>query len=318
MPAEIAFCRRAGDAIGRSVNFLGKMMVEDLQRASVGHNERPFDVADFYRANGFFLFRQALDRRLVEDVARIEQEIVRPYGGPLLRHNGKIATHDHAMGPPWDVARRQSGLLNPHRLGEGPLKAFSEATTRLLTSQSLFNCLHKLDGNDRYTLHQSIFFFVSARTDTHQDRVTLDTVPAGGSFTVWIPVDRVRPANGPLFVVPRKLGVYDEALEGIGAGGESRGAMSGAYNDAVADSVGSSEIEAVMPFLQPGDVMIFGPSTPHGSFAALDKNLWRRSFQAIYRPTAITRWGAYPTHDEPHDVATEEVEMNESFNFLRG
>jgi hypothetical protein len=94
--------------------------------------------------------------------------------------------------------------------------------------------------------------------------------------------------------------------------------MSGAYNDAVADKVGSAEVEAVMPFLQPGDVMIFGPSTPHGSFAALDKSLWRRSFQAIYRPTAITRWGAYPTHDEPHDVASEEVEMNANFNFLRG
>jgi len=294
-------------------------MVEDLNGPSAGHHERPLDVADFYRSNGFFLFRQALDRRLVEDVATIERDVVRPYGGPLLRHNGKIATHDHAMGPPWDVARRQSGLLNPHRLGEGPLRAFSEATTRLLTSQSLFDCLHKLDGNERYTLHQSIFFFVSARTDTHQDRVTLDTVPAGRSFTVWIPIDRVRPANGPLFVVPRGLGVYDQTLESIGANAASgnRGAMTGAYNDALADRVGASEVEAVMPFLQPGDVLIFGPSTPHGSFAALDKNLWRRSFQAIYRPTAITRWGAYPTHDEPHDVATEEVELNGSFNSLR-
>jgi hypothetical protein len=293
-------------------------MGENLQTASLARRDNASDVAATYQANGFFLFRQALDRHLIEEVAKVEQDIVRPYTGPLLRHNGKVAAHDHAMGPPWDVDRRQSGLLNPHRLGEGPLRAFAEATTRLLTSQSLFDCLHKLDGNDRYTLHQSIFFFVSARTDIHQDRVTLDTVPAGRSFTVWIPVDRVRPANGPLFVVPRELGVYDQALEGIGAGGGSRGAMSGAYNDAVAENVGSTEVEAVMPFLQPGDVIIFGPSTPHGSFAALDKSLWRRSFQAIYRPTAMTRWGAYPTHDEPHDVATEEVEMNGNFNFLRG
>lgn len=293
-------------------------MDDNVQAASSARRDNAADVAANYQANGFFLFRQALDRRLIEDVAKVEQEVVRPYGGPLLRHNGRVATHDHSMGPPWDVARRQSGLLNPHRLGEGPLRAFSEATTRLLTSQSLFDCLHRLDGKERYTLHQSIFFFVSARTDTHLDRVTLDTVPAGQSFTVWIPVDRVRPANGPLFVVPRELGVYDKEPENAGAAGESRGAMSGAYNDAVADKVGSSDMEAVMPFLQPGDVMIFGPSTPHGSFAALDKSLWRRSFQAIYRPTAITRWGAYPTHDEPHDVASEEVEMNGNFNFLRG
>ena len=55
----------------------------------------------------------------------------------------------------------------------------------------IFDCLHKLDGGKRYTLHQSIFFFVSARTDTHLDRVTLDTVPRGRSFTVWVPLDPV-------------------------------------------------------------------------------------------------------------------------------
>jgi hypothetical protein len=181
-------------------------MGDDLRTVSSARPGNVPDVAATYHANGFFLFRQGLDARLVKDVAAIEEEVVRPYTGPLLRHNGKVAPHDHALGPPWDVARRQSGLLNPHRLGEGPLRAFSEATTRLLTSQSLFDCLHKLDGGDRYTLHQSIFFFVSARTDTHQDRVTLDTVPAGRSFTVWIPVDRVRPANGPLFVRAARVG----------------------------------------------------------------------------------------------------------------
>jgi len=94
--------------------------------------------------------------------------------------------------------------------------------------------------------------------------------------------------------------------------------VAGAYNDALAKKLGASEVEAVMPFQQPGDVMIFGPSTPHGSFAALDKHLWRRAFQAIFRPTAITRWGAYPTHDETHNVQTEEEEMTSGFNFLRG
>jgi hypothetical protein len=293
------------------------MMVEDLQTASVGHNKLPPDVADSYRANGFFLFRQGLDRQLVEDVAKAEEAIVRPYRGPLLRHNGKIAAHDHANGPPWDVQRRQSGLQDPQKLGEGPMREFAEATKRLLTSESLFRCLNRIDGHERYTLHQSIFFFVSARTDIHLDRVTLDTTPRGQSFTVWIPIDYVRPANGPLFVVPRAVGTYDQELEGISGGDGSRGAMTIAYNDALATKIGASEEEALMPFQQPGDVLIFGPSTPHGSFAALDKHLWRRAFQAIYRPTSVTRWGAYPNHDEPHSVESEEVEITPHFNFLR-
>jgi hypothetical protein len=275
------------------------------------------DVADFYRANGFFLFRQGLDRHLVEAVADTEEAIVRPYRGPLLRHNGKVTSHDHSQGPPWDVARRQSGLQDPHKLGESPIRAFSEAAKRLLTSESLFRCLNQIDGQERYTLHQVIFFFVSARTDIHLDRVTLDTTPRGQSFTVWIPIDHVRPANGPLFVVPRPVGTYDQELEGITGGDGSRGAMTIAYNDALARKIGGDTEEAMMPFQQPGDVLIFGPSTPHGSFAALDKHLWRRSFQAIYRPTSVTRWGAYPNHDEPHDVASEEVEITPHFNFLR-
>jgi hypothetical protein len=291
-------------------------MGEHLHGTYFRRREPVADEASAYQTDGFFLFRQAIDRRLVDEAAKAEERIIRPYRGPLLRHNGKIARHDHRKGPPWDVARRQSGLLNPQRLSEGPLQAFREATVRLLTSEAIFSCLHRLDGNERYTLHQSIFFFVSARTDTHLDRVTLDTVPRGRSFTVWIPIDPVRPANGPLFVVPRSLDVYDDDLEGIGRG--SRGEKIAAFNDALARKFAASDGEAVLPVMQPGDVMIFGPSTPHGSFAALDRSLWRRAFQAIYRPTTIARWGAYPTHDETHNVQTEEEEMTSGFNFLRG
>src|SRR4051812_39525075 len=128
-------------------------MVETLERASAASRAAVADAADFYRANGFFLFRQALNPRLIEAVAKAEETIVRPYRGPLLRHNGKIASHDHRQGPPWDVQRRQSGLLDPQKLNEGPLKEFSKAVTQLLTSEDLFSCLNRLDGQERYTLH---------------------------------------------------------------------------------------------------------------------------------------------------------------------
>jgi ectoine hydroxylase-related dioxygenase (phytanoyl-CoA dioxygenase family) len=292
-------------------------MAENLYREWFGRRKPVADPASAYKAEGFFLFRQVLDRRLVEEVARAEETVIRPYEGSLLRHNGKVAPHDHTKGPPSDFVRRQSGLLNPHRLTEQALRGFTEASIALLTSEAIFECLHKLDGSERYTLHQSIFFFVSARTDTHLDRVTLDTVPHGRSFTVWVPFDPVRPANGPLFVVPRPLGVYDDDLEGIAAGGGSRGEMTMAFNEALSQKFAASDAEAVMPVMQPGDVMVFAPSTPHGSFASLDASLWRRAFQVIYRPTEITRWGAYPTHDEPHNVQTEEEQLTARFNFLR-
>lgn len=272
--------------------------------------------ASAYQSQGFFVFRRAIDRLLVNAVVKADETVVRPYTGPLMRHSGKVMSHNHMDGPTRGDDRWHSGLLNPHRLAED-LRVFRDATIELLTSDSIFNCLHKLDGSKRYTLHQSIFFFVSPVADTHLDRLTLDTVPPGRSFTVWIPIDPVWPANGPLFLVPRKFSQYDRELEGIGSNARSRGELIGAYNAAVAKKVGASDVDAVIPFLQPGDAVVFSPSTPHGSFEALDSRLWRRAFQAIYRPTCITRWGGYPTPDDAHDVATEEVAVNARFNFLR-
>jgi hypothetical protein len=309
-------------AFGKVIDALGRTALRRRDpawnRESVWGRDRAADTAEAYRADGFFLFRQALDRRLVAEVAKAEETVVRPYQGPLLRHNGKLAPHDHSKGPPSDFERRQSGLYNPHRMTGGPVAAFAEAAIRLLASEDLFACLNRLDGEERYTLHQSIFFFVSPRTDIHVDQVTLDTTPRGRSFTVWIPIDEVRPANGPLFVIPRRLGVYDRELESPAGAGRSRGEMTSAYNDGLALKLAASDAVAALPMMHPGDVMIFGPSTPHGSFAALDASLWRRAFQAVYRPTSITRWGAYPTHDESHDVQAEETELSRRFNCLRG
>jgi hypothetical protein len=273
--------------------------------------------ASAYQAQGFFVFRRPVDRLVVNAVARAEETVVRPYTGPLLRHSGKVMTHDHMNGPSRDDDRWQNGLLNPHRLTEEPLQAFRDAAVQLLTSDSIFNVLHGLDGNERYTLHQSIFFFVSPVTNTHLDRFTLDTVPPGRSFTVWIPIDPVSPANGPLFLVPRKFSLYDQELEGIGGNVRTRGELTYAYNAAVAKKIGAADVDAVVPFLQPGDAVVFSPSTPHGSFEALDLRLWRRAFQAIYRPTCITRWGGYPNQDDSHSIEAEEVEVNGRFNFLR-
>lgn len=290
-------------------------MFDKLRSLSLWPRNRAADAASAYRTQGFFLFRQAIDRQLIDDVAKAEEAFVRPYRGPLLRHNGAMESHDHSKGPPSAPEQAFSGLFNSHRSSEPAIRPFSEAVARLLTSADLFDCLHELDGSERYTLHQSIFFFVSTRCDIHPDRVTLDTAPLGRSFTVWIPIDSVRPANGPLFVVPRALGAYDD-LTGLAVGGQDRHQTILSYQAAVGRKVGASEAIAVLPMMHPGDVMIFAPSTPHGSFGALNETLWRRSFQAIYRPTAVTRWGAYPTHDELHVVQDEETEVTSRFNFL--
>ena len=72
----------------------------------------------------------------------------------------------------------------------------------------------------------------------------------------------------------------------------------------------------VLLTLNPGDFAVWAPGTPHGSSSPHPDHSRRRSFQAIYRPTSVTRWGGYPDHDQTHDVASEETGVSARFNEL--
>jgi ectoine hydroxylase-related dioxygenase (phytanoyl-CoA dioxygenase family) len=276
-------------------------------------------AGDAYRADGFSVFRQALDPRGVEELARLEENVVLPYPGPLLRHDGRVVSHDfYESAELSTLERSRSGLVNAHLLNDGPMRPFSEAFARLLSSSAIFDCLHSLDTEERYTLHQTIFFFVSPLTVPHIDRMTLDTHPLGHSFTVWIAIDPIDSNNGPVFVVPTPAGQYDSDhdLGVVHEGGTSASIMK-AHREGVARKLKARGAMMVAPVLNPGDVLVFAPSTPHGSFPTRDAKLRRRAVQAIYRVTRFDRWGRYPEHGDRHDIAAEEDVVSESFNFLK-
>ncbi len=275
-------------------------------------------AADAYRTNGFMIFRKALDPRQIAEVARLEEEVVLPYTGPLFRHGGRAVPHDfYQSGNLSALERSRSGLMNAHQLKGNPIQPFADAFARLLTSPAMFDCFHALDGEERYTLHQTILFFVSPLTRSHLDRATLDTDPLGHSFTAWIPIDPVNAVNGTVFLVPHPAGEYDSEQEmGIVVPGDTRAANE-AIGRALARKLQARGAVMVAPILNPGDLVVFAPSTPHGSFPPVIANSRRRSAQAVYRATRFDRWGAYPNHDQRHDVSAEEYGVSAHFNFLR-
>ena len=275
-------------------------------------------TADTYRANGFMIFRQALDRRQIADLARLEEEVVSPFAGPLLRHDGRLAPHDFYRSAELSVLERsRSGLMNAHLLKDSLVQPFADAFARLLASPAMFDCFHALDGEERYTLHQTIFFFVSPLIGSHLDRMTLDTDPLGHSFTAWIPIDPTNARNGSVFVVPHPAGEYDSEQElGIVATGDP-GAAKKVHGLALAQKLQSRDAVMVAPILNLGDLLVFAPSTPHGSFPSVKPEFRRRSVQTVYRATRFDRWGGYPAHDQPHDISAEESCISARFNFLR-
>lgn len=261
--------------------------------------------ADYYRKNGYAIFRGSLP---VAQLENREREIISSHDVPLPRHDGTFRTREEIRAGTLPLSTHY-GLMNSHLWHIPSVDGFVAAFREVLFSSAIFDALHSLDGETHYTLHQTVFFFESPLSGPHIEAVSLDTMPRGRSFTVWAAVDPVTSLNGPAYVVSRPPGQYDPdpaertipalyrtTREGIQARGELLTAL----------------------ILNPGDFAVWAPGTPHGSMSALMPQwLQRRSFQALYRPTRIDCWGAYPNHDGTHSIANEEIIVDERFSVLK-
>lgn len=259
---------------------------------------------DYYRQNGYAVFRGTLS---VAQLEAREREIIAPFNGPLPRHDGTFRTREEVRAGSLPLSTHY-GLNNSHMWRISSVDGFVAAFRDVLFSSAIFDALHSLDGETHYTLHQSIFFFESPLTGLHIEAVSLDTTPRGSSFTVWAAVDPVTPRNGPAYVVPRPLGHYDP---------DPPERTIPAHARITADGVQARGEMLTALTLNPGDFVVWGPGTPHGSMPAFPQESARRSFQAIYRPTRIERWGAYPNHDQIHSSTSEEIVIDERFSVLK-
>jgi hypothetical protein len=255
-----------------------------------------------FEQEGYAVFRGGLD---VTELQRIEQEVVQPFPGPLYRHNLSMTRHSEVdLEAPLDL----SGLLDAHLWELPDLRPFSQALRTILFSGAIYDALHEIDGETRYTLHQSIFFFRSTRIFPHFDNSTLDTEPAARSFTLWVAVDAASPLNGPTYVVPTPRGKYWTRPETTPPG------TNPLMHQWLHNSMPPTK---VMLTMNAGDFAVWAPTTPHGAMIAQPGVSARRSIQAMYRPTRILNWGnTRASLADTHDPKYEEEEINGRFNCL--
>lgn len=264
---------------------------------------RGMSLPENYSHDGYAVFR---GRAEVSEVADLEQQCVQVYQGPLQRHDLRMASHAE-IDPGAD--RERSGLMDCHLWRLQELLPFTTALRKLLFSDAIFEALQSIDGETRYTLHQSIFFFASPRIRPHLDNNTLDTSPPGHSFTVWIAVDDVWPANGPPYVVPNPRGDYRVDTD-----------LPRDEQEALIEQwLRETAPTTVALTMKAGDFAVWAPSTPHGSMAPWPGFTRRRSIQAIYRPTRYVNWGNRGFRlGADHDLEHEEEPVNERFNCYIG
>ena len=250
-------------------------------------------VSAFYRDNGYAIFRGVLSRPKIDALRATAESEVIASDRMFLRHQSTAREPNRFVEAPDGQKVLANALLDPHSQPETPRTA--AAIEDLLLTDELADLLMSIDGAGNYTVHQTILFFMPPGTGLHLDGWSFDTEPRGFGHTVWIPLEPVTLRNGPLAVVPWPRGkIVSPAELGVeepsDAADGSRRAYH-AYHAALQAHLRRHAPDCVVPQLEPGDVVVFASSTPHGTLPFATPSLL--AMQVIVRPSNL-RWGSWP------------------------
>lgn len=248
-------------------------------------------VSAFYRDNGYAIFRGVLARQKIDALRATAESEVIASDRMFLRHQSTAREPNRFIEAPDGQKVLANALLDPHSQPETPRTA--AAIEDLLLTDELADLLTSIDGAGNYTVHQTILFFIPPGTGLHLDGWSFDTEPSGLGHTVWIPLEPVTLRNGPLAVVPWPRGkIVSPAELGVEESSEpaSRRAYE-AYHAALQAHLRRHAPDCVVPLLDPGDVVVFASSTPHGTLPFATPS--RLAMQVIVRPSNL-RWGSWP------------------------
>src|SRR5262249_54495163 len=241
-------------------------------------------ISAFYERYGYAIFRGAVEQGKIDALcATLDSEVIAS-NGAFLRHKSVNREPNIFL----DSTRIPvDGLLDPHAQSETPRTA--AAIESLLLTDRIADLLTSIDGAQNYTVHQTIVFFTPPGTGLHLDGWSFDTDPRGFGHTLWVPLEPVTLRNGPLAIVPWRRGKVVAPSE---LGCEAASAQSyESYHAALSGYIRRHAPECVVPQLDPGDLVAFASTTPHGTLPFDQPS--RRAMQVIARPSNL-RWGSWP------------------------
>jgi ectoine hydroxylase-related dioxygenase (phytanoyl-CoA dioxygenase family) len=250
-------------------------------------------MSAFYRDYGYAIFRGALSLQKIDALrATIASEVIASEG-MFLRHQSTAREPNRFIDDPDGKKVLANALLDPHAQPETPRTA--AAIEDLLLTDELADLLTSIDGAGSYTVHQTILFFIPPGTSLHLDGWAFDTEPRGFGHTVWVPLEPVTLRNGPLAIVPwprgKLLSPADLGVEEPSEPADGSRRPYHAYHAALNAHLRRHAPDCVVPQLEPGDVVAFASTTPHGTLPYATPSRW--AMQVIIRPNNL-RWGSWP------------------------
>jgi Phytanoyl-CoA dioxygenase (PhyH) len=263
-----------------------------------------------YQERGYHVFRRAFRPDQIDTIADLATRLITPYGGEILRQDGKLAVNEFFPG----TQLIKNSAFNAHLPISEALEPLSTALRALITSPALAERLRKLDGVDHYHIQQTLLFFAAQTTGLHLDSWSLDTVPRGFAHTVWIPLQNLDFRSGVPSVIPwPKEKVVTEEELGLVESDMPFPERYERYHRALTERLLSDSPEAVTPLMRKGDFIVWSSLTPHFTLPSLPFPTQRLSLQILIRP-AHHRWGDFIVQPTEHPVYRA-MRINERFSF---
>jgi hypothetical protein len=238
-----------------------------------------------YKTLGYKHFRGVLPVDQINQFADLAYRLITPYRGEILRQDGEMGFNEFHP----STTLLKNSVSNLHlklRLPEG-LEPVHEALRALVTSSTIFDSLHRLDGAGHYSIHQTLIFISAQTTLPHLDSWGLDTAPHGFAHTLWIPLEDMDYLAGIPAVIPWPVGKFlTEAELGLPDGQFTYKERHDRYCGALTGKLLGEGAAMYTSFMRRGDFLAWGSLTPHLSLPSSPFPRRRLSIQVLRHASA--------------------------------
>lgn len=225
-----------------------------------------------YLAKGYYVARQLAPASLVDRLAEIYSEQIKPSVTPMLRQNtnvepNELTEHGHVKQP----------LLDPHIHLTGDMAKFKDAILDVACCAEILEGLRTITLRPDHHLQQ-IMLFEQSYTPPHQDWAYLDSFPTGCLTAAWVALEDIDPTATRFFVVPGSQN-FDQEFPRDWVWGSPR------YLEAMVEVLQNDYKDQItVPDMKKGDVLFWTSSLIHGSIEGADLRKSRLSLTAHYIP----------------------------------
>jgi len=233
-------------------------------------------AVDYYRENGYVLYRNLIGAELCEHVMQEFRRTVMPYDGFIYRQTNAKPERNQirdgfVMNP----------ILNIQDLPTDHFSAYKQACLNVFTAAKMQKVAAEL-LDDRPKLVQSMHFHGNSATWAHQDTYYLDSEHIGAMCGAWIALEEIQPGAGRFFVYPKSHRI-DVAKHG---GNFDIAFHHDRYKALIIDIIRDEGLECCAPWMDTGDVLFWNSKTIHGSLETNQSGCSRASLTCHLIPEA--------------------------------